>query len=66
MEGPRGFKYLHANLEMEEEDRFVEAFNSEVITLMSDGELKKNGGFGWVATIDEEVIASCYGRVKGS
>lgn len=40
--------------------------SNETITIMSDGGLKDNGGFDWVAARDDEILITCYGKVKGS
>lgn len=37
-----------------------------VITLVSNCGVKDEGGFGWVAARDDEVIAVCHGNVRGS
>lgn len=66
-ENPKSLKYLTRNLESEEEDQFVEIMTSkEVVTVVSDGGLKTKGGFRWVASTDEEIIAKCHGELQGS
>lgn len=60
-------KYLMKNLEIEEEESFYQGITSgETLTVVSDGGLKKAGGFGWVLANDEEIKAKCSGSVKGS
>jgi ribonuclease HI len=67
IENPKSLEYLTKNLDIEEEERFAEIMTSEeIVTIVSDGGLKTDGGFGWVAAVDEEIIAKCHGAVRGS
>lgn len=64
---PKQLKYMIRNLEIEDEDILKEAISEEeIITVVSDDGLKQVGGFEWVVALDEEVFATCYGRVTGS
>ena len=64
---PQQMRYLIQNLEMDDEETFLTAINTgDQIKIVSNGGLKRFGGFGWVAAIDEENIASFHGRVTGS
>lgn len=44
----------------------MECLAKEPITIVSDGGLKKTGGFGWVIACDEEVLPKGHGPVRGS
>lgn len=56
---PQQLKYLIQNLEIEDEELLTEAVSGiEPITVVSDGGIKQGGGFGWIATLDEEIIAT--------
>lgn len=51
VEAPSSLGYLLENLKIEEEDRLSEVMSSEeMITLVSDGGLKEEDRFGWVAS----------------
>lgn len=64
---PRSLKCLLQNLEVEEEGRIQEVMTSdEMVTIVSDGGLKAESGFGWVAARDDEILEICHGEVKGS
>lgn len=68
IENPKSLKYLTKSLDIkEEEDQFVKVMtHNEVVTIVSDGGLKTEGGFGWVAVVDKELIAKYHGEVHGS
>ena len=64
---PRSLDNLTRNLHIEDEERLNEIMASdETITLVSDGGLKTYEGFGWVAAMEDEILMTCYGEVKGS
>lgn len=59
-------RYLSENLEMKDEGRFKCAVtNIEELLIVMDGGLRNKRVFGWVVAIHEEIIAICYGQVKG-
>ena len=63
---PKQMLYLIKNIKVMDEEKLIQAVENEQMTLVSDGGLKRTGGSGWVAAADEEILAKCYGPVRGS
>lgn len=64
---PKRLDYLLDFLEIDDKDGFREVKTSaQTIALVSDGGLKDEGGFGWVAARDDKIIAVYHCEVHGS
>jgi hypothetical protein len=63
---PETLKYLTTNLNIKNANSFNHAVTSaKEITFVSDGGIRNRGGFGWVASSEEEIIATCHRVVRG-